>query len=335
MTLDARVLDQKRNALQRRIDHVVRQRAPHRFRVATAQLLVWLNKEPFFSACVSGLKPTHQRFRESLETHIAKHGSDAEAHQRLPSASDYEEEAALAHAALVTSVQPGDGGAYAPLQRAMMLLGHVTRDGRPVDEVLRILRVEAISVLHGYLSERIDSVGVTVALLERYRQRVELFHRETIRRAAYEGAKSREVGAVLDLFRYLHEEGFDYQVEPLVSVGRPDMLVKVLSEQLVIEAKFVSSDQADSEVRAQVARGVRQVVEYAKSQGQPVGHLVVFLDQAVHLTVGTPGEVGFVLVGGIGVRIVVVDVHEHSTTASNRQKMPVVHVRDEDLVAHP
>lgn len=243
---------------------------------------------------------------------------------------NYDEEAALVHAALVAIMNTPRGDPFGPLRRSMLMLGHVTRDGRAEREAIDILKNEAIPVLQGYLEERLDSVRLLVTLLSRYKERVELFKRAQLRQAALR--KGGEAAIKLDLFEYLHERGIDYQVEPKTAAGRPDLLARVLSKDLVVEVKFVSADFTPTRIRREVAQGVRQAVEYAKERGVPVGYLVVFIDHPVHLIVGTRGEDGTVRVGGIGIHAVTIDIHKHKAYPSKRGKMTVITVPDDALV---
>ena len=147
------------------------------------------------------------------------------------------------------------------------------------DEALRIVRDVAVDGLFEYIDEQLDTRNVLLALLRKYKQRCEWFHRSRLIKAGAEGLEGRsgERALVLDLHEYLVDQSVEFFVEPSSSSGEADLVLRDANGRyIIVDAKHLKPEDGAAEVRRKLASGFHQVVRYCEDYNEPAGYLVGF-----------------------------------------------------------
>jgi hypothetical protein len=144
---------------------------------------------------------------------------------------------------------------------------------------LEALRDVAIDGLYEYLDEQMDARNALYAILLKYKQRSEWFHRTRLRQAADDGleGKTGERALALDLQEYVLDQGVEFMVEPASVSGEADIVLRDSEGRYVIvDAKYVPANATPSKIREKVAAGFNQVARYCDDYNESEGFLVVF-----------------------------------------------------------
>ena len=137
----------------------------------------------------------------------------------------------------------------------------------------------AVDGLFEYIDEQLNARNVLLALLRKYKQRCEWFHKSRLVKAGAEGLEGRsgERALVLDLHEYLVDQGVEFFVEPSSSSGEADLILRDANGRyIVVDAKHLKPEDSVAEVRRKLAFGFHQVVRYCEDYNESAGYLVGF-----------------------------------------------------------
>lgn len=170
------------------------------------------------------------------------------------------------------------------------------------DDAVEGIRDVALDGLFEYLDERLDSDSAIYAVLLKYKERCQWFHRSRLRSYAVEGleGKTGERALAIDLYDYILGQGIDLVIEQTSASGEPDLvLTNSDGRRLVIDAKYISDDSKGAVVR-KLAHGFHQVARYCNDFSEPSGFLVVFLTTSNRLALELQQRDGleYVSIGG-------------------------------------
>lgn len=193
-----------------------------------------------------------------------------------------------------------------------------------------------VSILCNYLLDRIVAGSNTLYLLEKYKNRVEWFHRQALLERVNAIAHQHEKVVDDDLREYLFNQGIDYPFsQPLSPSGRADVVAHVGEPTpLVLEIKLF--DPARSYGRRYLAQGFRQALDYAHDYGQTIGYLVIFNCSPHRLVFQTGNTAAYwpprVEVGHVTVFLIVIDLYVYEESASKRGMTAQYMITKEHLV---
>lgn len=131
-----------------------------------------------------------------------------------------------------------------------------------------------------YLTDRVNNGSNALALLLKYKRKVEWFTRrqlfEAIKSEIERKTRKYEVLADMNLREYLFDQGVDYPFSaPNSPTGRADVIADIGDENLLaLEIKLF--DPALDYDRAHIKKGFGQVCKYMNDFGTPIGYLVIF-----------------------------------------------------------
>lgn len=189
--------------------------------------------------------------------------------------------------------------------------------------------------LFEYLGERIGAEASVLHVLERYVRRVEWFDRDELYGRFSADTPNGEEIYNDDLQRFLYLDGnYVTHAKARSASGEPDLVGGAGDDLLVCEGKiFGGSGRGVS----YLAKGVRQVVEYAHDYNQSVAYLVVFNIEKRLLQFPTDGTSGswppYVELSGVRVHLVGVRALPPDTTASKLGKANPVRITREKLIS--
>jgi hypothetical protein len=132
-----------------------------------------------------------------------------------------------------------------------------------------------VKPLIAFLLEHVGTASDILYLLERYIHRVEWFEKERLYREYESDRGHGEEIYATDLRRFLFEQGIDYPFsQPRSASGEADVVANLGEDDpLVCEIKLYNGE---SYTKAYLAKGVGQVIAYARSYHKTSGYFVVF-----------------------------------------------------------
>jgi hypothetical protein len=207
---------------------------------------------------------------------------------------------------------------------------HVWGGGLRNTQAFESFKSEAIGSLCDYLDEQLDGQQSLVGLLVRYKKRCEWFSRsELMKIAEEERAKKHDEGARAevedslkkDLYRYLHDQGFEFTIEPYSHKGRIDLILdQPEGSRQYLEGKVFDNQHRNA---AYVVKGFGQLLHYLRQFNAPDGYLLVYKTCKEHLVIDRAeilGQIPFVRCEGKTIFVLVVDLCEYQEPVSRRQQ---------------
>ncbi len=127
-----------------------------------------------------------------------------------------------------------------------------------------------------YLHDQIDEGSNVLYLLEKYKRRVEWFHRDELLARLRADSRQSEDAVEAHLREYLFDQGIDYPFsQPRSPGGRVDVAADIGEDRpLILELKLFDLERSYG--KRYLRKGFRQIQTYADDYGQSVGYLVVF-----------------------------------------------------------
>jgi len=310
------------------------------FPSACRHLLAWIEASPFVASQLATIDHRARGFEARMRDDLPRHDGRAFSVEGPWTADTREDAAALALAALryVSEQDLSDGATNEAMLLAFVLAGNV-EDGHTLATIVDVLRDVAVQQLSEFIDEEIDGRHAVLGLLVKYQARSELYRRHRLRDAAENGIERRtgEAALAFDLYEYLHDQGVDFSIESKSASGRPDLIARARpGTRIVADAKYIPDGSAPSKAIGVVGAGFRQVRDYCRDHNEPVGYLVIFVASDITIDIKGSRDDGFPCfrAGGYTVYYVIVDIHDHPTTASKRPQPRVVEITEADVLQH-
>jgi hypothetical protein len=252
-----------------------------------------------------------------------------------PPVADMYAESDLDHAAVAYNI-------LAEAVRVELLYQNVLSSFSVEGSPLSTIKDRLIQPLFDYLAEALDEQQVVLGHLLRYAQRCEWFDRQQLHTAAAghrneakgQGKRS-QVEALLKtgLYRYLHDQGIDFVIEPYSDRGEIDLITDQRGPApKYIEVKVFDNQDKD---KAYLQAGFHQLVTYLDQYKAPVGYLAVYKLCQERLEFERDGEVQmvpFITHYGKTVFLVVIDLYPHDKPVSQRGGLRAIRVTKAELV---
>jgi hypothetical protein len=204
---------------------------------------------------------------------------------------------------------------------------------------------EVIAPLCEYLAERLDDQQAILGLLVRYKKRCEWFNRRELLKTAQDKQARRgnvkqraEVEKVLkeDLYRYLHDQGMEFTIEPKSDRGEIDLILdQTEGDRKYLEGKVFDNDGRNKDY---IVKGFGQLLHYLRQYNVVKGYLLIYKtceQQLVFDGVEQLGTIPFIRCEGKTVFLLVLDICEYQKSVSQRTHQPVRISADELRKAHP
>jgi hypothetical protein len=154
---------------------------------------------------------------------------------------------------------------------------------------------------------------VLYAILRKYEQRSESFHRVRLRAVADEGleGKKGERALAVDLQGYVLDQGVEFVVEPASASGEADLVLRdTEGRYIIVDAKYIPENATPSVIRDKLSSGFHQVARYCDNYNEPEGFLVTFVQTTKRLRLDLEESDGLQLLklGGKTIYYVAVDI---------------------------
>jgi len=201
------------------------------------------------------------------------------------------------------------------------------------DESVDEFRDRYIEPLFDYIDEVLDDANVVLALLNRYKQKVEWYRKAEVAALYSTDTTHGEKNLAKHMYEFLFDQGLPIYVEPVTASGRPDVVSLDDSEHpFIADVKvFDGSGRGASYVK----KGLYQVYRYCWDYNQSMGHLIVFNVSNKQLRLELPSHPDGVPrfeYNHKTIFVTVIDIHEHEGTASTRGISDTVTITAEEMV---
>jgi hypothetical protein len=191
-----------------------------------------------------------------------------------------------------------------------------------------------VEPLFDYIQEQLDDTRVVLGILSKYKHRCEWFCRADLFAACKVDTRKGEKTLVYDLYKYLHDQGVQFEIEPRCVSGRIDLIsAQTGKDRLVADAKIFNPDRGQNVTY--LVNGFRQIYEYAKDYNEPFGYLVIYKTCEQDLAISTPhreASVPFLTHNNKTIFLLVIDIFDYAETASKRGKLKAYEITPEQLI---
>jgi hypothetical protein len=146
-----------------------------------------------------------------------------------------------------------------------------------------------VEPLFEYLDETLDDANIVLALLIRYKHKVEWYRRDEVREIYEKDTARGETNLKEHLFEFLFDQGLPFHVEPTAASGKPDIVsLDGTHHPLIGEVKVFDPD--GSRGASYIRKAFSQAYRYAGNYNEPVAYLIVFNVSKKQLRVELPSE---------------------------------------------
>lgn len=202
------------------------------------------------------------------------------------------------------------------------------------DEGIEWFRQNYVEPLFDYIDEQIDDKRMTLSLLKKYKHRCEWFRGAELLAKCTTDTRRGEKLLAYDLYEYLHDQGIAFHIEPESVAGRVDLIsAQSGRDRLLADAKIFNPD--GGQTVSYLAKGFRQIYDYAKTYNEPFGYLVIFKTCEQELCIQTPQQeqaMPFMTHNNKTIFLVVIDLFQYGASASKRGKLKAQEVTQEQFV---
>lgn len=298
-----RLLDDLQGGLARRYRQIISSRSQsfgHEVKYAAD----WIGKQPLLTAIITEARhveepPPLTEWLEQCEDDVG-----------MVWPTETEEGRAVLSWNLLSELQPARAEGL-----AVQIYG---RTGiRNIDDTVQRLAREAFAPLFEWLTEQLQYRSSVVFTLRRYVYLTERFNRVVLNAQFVERTTTGEELYNDDLQKFLFQDAhYVTHAKPRSTTGEPDLIGELDGEDpIVLDGKLYTGSLA------YVAKGVRQVYEYAQDYGKHVAYLVVFNrtpDRTLVVDGDGPADSWppYFELAGVRVHVVVVRALPPATTAS-------------------
>lgn len=203
------------------------------------------------------------------------------------------------------------------------------------DELLEFFKDLFLEPLYDFLDESIDERAITLSLLTRYKRRAEWFDRKRLFDIWSQDTQRGEKSLALDLYRYLFDQGLNFQIEPTSASGEADLVASQTGEEpLIADAKIFCPDKGKG--KAHLIAAFNQVYTYTLDFNEPYGFLIIFnvSEVPLHFVLSEKSaSAPFVTHNNKTIFFIVVDICPDSPPASKKGPLRSVEIAEAELVS--
>ncbi len=297
-------------------------------RFSALLLRLWnhlISKEPYASLLKS--VASHPQSEEMADRILSGHACNA---------PTYEQDAAVAYWVMKKT----------PRQKELLdLRGFQNAYAKRSDGNLLADKYKEIIVypLLKYVDSQLAVKGNVLASLVRYKHKCEWFRREDLHeiyatekgRASQIGKNSRaENHLSKHLYEFLFDQGLQFSIEPQSVSGEADF-VNCLDKKDPLVADVKIFDPLAGKNKAYVISGFHQVYQYTLDYNVPSGYMVIFktCEEGLAITSGKQEQSSqFVTWNGKTIFFVIIDLHAHSKSASQRGKLKSFLITEDEFI---
>lgn len=219
-------------------------------------------------------------------------------------------------------------------QRTAVNIGcHIHRGG-DASEMIDAFRELFVEPLYEYLDEQLDGQRAVCALLVKYKHRSEWFTRSELQAVLQDSTRGEKLLA-MDLYRYLHDQGMEFHIEPRSASGEIDLLADQAGEErLALDAKIFNPEKGKG--KAYLISGFNQVYTYARDYNESAAYLAIYQTSPTEprFTFARSDSIfPYIEHNGKIIYFVLIDICEYEASASKRGQSRVIEITERDLIS--
>ena len=136
------------------------------------------------------------------------------------------------------------------------------------------------------------------------------------------------------MYEYLYDQGLDFEIEPLSSAGKVDLVAAQRGDEpLIADAKIFYPK--GSRGKNYIIKGFNQIYQYTISYDEPIGYLIIFkvCEEDLQLSLGqTVQSTPLVMHNDKTIIMITIDIYPYETPASQRGHLKAVEIKTCELV---
>jgi hypothetical protein len=301
--MDEQLIQRSRYLLRARIRRA--QTSPkYLFPSACKQLLEWSTNHPIFSPILKRLSTINLEAKDEIDKIV----NTLKEKGQMSNFNTITADTVIEHAATCYHITIGIAN-LCGLDENIMCAGinqfasFLTNENHyKISESIEPVRDVAIDGLFEYLDEQLDNRNAIYGLLTKYKQRCEWFFKNELRDLSINGHNGLkgERALVIDLQKYIFDQGVEFVIEPVSSSGEVDLILRASEgKYLIIDAKYIKEDLSKSAIIQKISSGFHQVMRYCEDYNEPEGFLVTFLntDKRISLDISEADGFPFITIG--------------------------------------
>ena len=195
---------------------------------------------------------------------------------------------------------------------------------------VEIVREILLEPFYEYVDEQLDDQRAMLALLLRYKQRSEWFHRDDLWGLSQTERRGEKLLA-LDLYAYLYDQGIDFSIEPSSITGEVDLIAaQDTPDPLLLDAKVFDGSGRG---KPYVCKAFAQIYTYSQQYNEPSGYLAIFNtgSRDLRFALRTTSRVPTVVYNHKTIFLVTIDIHPHEKPVSKRGALHPISITEEEL----
>lgn len=191
--------------------------------------------------------------------------------------------------------------------------------------------------LYYYVDEQLDSQGVILALLMRYKHRSEWFYRKQLWDKSQEKDESTtrnwvEKPLAEDLYAYLYDQGIDFHIEPSSMPGAIDLIAaQGTDDPLLLDAKVFDNENHNKHY---LCKGFYQIYTYTQQYNEPVGYLVIYniTELELRFSLESSGRIPMVRHNNKTIFLLTINIPRNLKSPSKRGVLKPIEITENELV---
>lgn len=212
-------------------------------------------------------------------------------------------------------------------------IAHHYSNERNVNDILESFKDIFIEPLYDYIDEQLDDKGVILALLKRYKQKCEWFHRDKLFELWSNNYKRGEKLLALHLYEFLHEQGINFSIEPSSISGEADLVSSQEGEEpLIADAKIFNPSK--SKGKTYISEAFGQIYTYTLDFNEQSGFLIIYktCEEDLKFSLAEKSQsIPFVTYNNKTIFLLVIDIYPHEKSASKRGVLKSIEITETDL----
>jgi len=218
-------------------------------------------------------------------------------------------------------------------QRVEVNIGQRYSDEQNYNVILESFKDIFLETMYDYIDEKLDDQRLLLGLLKKYKQKCEWFQRDYLYNLCSNNTSKGEKMLVNHLYKYLHDQGIQFSIEPQSASGEADLVsIQSGEEAIVADAKIFWPEKGKG--TNYICKGFNQTYLYTTDYNEPFGYLVIFNMAKKDLRFSLENyslNFPFIVHNAKTIYFITIDLFLHETSASKRGKAKSYVINETDL----
>ena len=218
-------------------------------------------------------------------------------------------------------------------QRVEVNIGRRYSDEQNYNNIIESFKGIFLETMYDYIDEKLDDQRLLLGLLKKYKQKCEWFQRDYLYNLCSNNTSKGEKMLVNHLYKYLHDQGIQFSIEPQSASGEADLVsIQSGEEAIVADAKIFWPEKGKG--TNYICKGFNQTYLYTTDYNEPFGYLVIFNMAEKDLRFSLENSslnFPFIVHNAKTIYFITINLFLHETSASKRGKAKSYIINETDL----